>query len=94
MAPLASSARVRLSRHPGLADRYTAFVWLLRNAPIGTVATYAYVNPVVAVVVGAALLHERVTAAMVAGGALILGAVAVVVASGVSERSRSGSAPG
>jgi drug/metabolite transporter (DMT)-like permease len=58
---------------------YTAFVWLLRNAPIGLVATYAYVNPVVAVAVGAGLLGERVTAGMLAGGALILGSVALIV---------------
>jgi drug/metabolite transporter (DMT)-like permease len=64
---------------PGSLVAYSAFVWLLRNAPVGTVATYAYVNPVVAVVVGAVLLGERITAAMVAGGALILSSVALVV---------------
>ncbi len=40
---------------------YTAYVWLLGHAPIGTVATYAYVNPVVAIVLGAVFLHEAVT---------------------------------
>jgi len=64
---------------PGSLVAYTAFVWLLRNAPIGTVTTYAYVNPVVALAVGAALLGERVTAKMLAGGALILVAVASLV---------------
>jgi drug/metabolite transporter (DMT)-like permease len=64
---------------PGSLVAYTAFVCLLRNAPIGIVATYAYVNPVVAVAVGAVLLGERVTAAMLAGGVLILGSVALVV---------------
>ena len=47
--------------------------------PIGLVATYAYVNPIVAVAVGALLLGERVTAAMLAGGALILVSVASLV---------------
>jgi drug/metabolite transporter (DMT)-like permease len=70
---------------PGSLIAYTAFVWLLRNAPIGTVATYAYVNPVVAVAVGAALLGERITLAMLAGGALILSSVALVVASSGSR---------
>ena len=39
---------------------YTAYTWLLRNAPISTVATYAYVNPVIAVVLGALILSEEV----------------------------------
>jgi drug/metabolite transporter (DMT)-like permease len=69
---------------PGSLIAYSAFVWLLGNAPIGTVATYAYVNPVVAVAVGAALLGERVTATMAVGGLLILGSVALVVGQRVS----------
>ena len=64
---------------PGSLVAYSAFVWLLRNVPIGLVATYAYVNPIVAVAVGALLLGERVTAAMLAGGALILVSVASLV---------------
>jgi drug/metabolite transporter (DMT)-like permease len=71
---------------PGSLVAYSAFVWLLRNAPIGTVATYAYVNPVVAVAVGALLLGERVGATMAAGGALILGSVALVVAQRVPRQ--------
>jgi drug/metabolite transporter (DMT)-like permease len=71
---------------PGSLVAYSAFVWLLRNAPIGTVATYAYVNPVVAVAVGALLLGERVGASMAAGGALILGSVALVVAQRVPRQ--------
>jgi drug/metabolite transporter (DMT)-like permease len=74
---------------PGSLVAYSAFVWLLRNAPIGTVATYAYVNPVVAVAVGAALLGEAVTAPMLAGGALILGSVALVVGRAPAGASRS-----
>jgi drug/metabolite transporter (DMT)-like permease len=64
---------------PGSLVAYTAFVWLLRNVPIERVATYAYVNPVVAVAVGAVLLGERITGAMLAGGALILVSVASLV---------------
>ena len=58
---------------------YTAYVWLLDNAPLGTVATYAYVNPVVAIALGALVLHESLTWAVLLGAALVLACVAVVV---------------
>jgi len=58
---------------------YTAYVWLLDNAPIGTVSTYAYVNPVVAIALGAVVLHESITWTIVAGAALVLACVALVV---------------
>jgi drug/metabolite transporter (DMT)-like permease len=58
---------------------FTAYVWLLHNAPISLVATYAYVNPVVAVILGALLLAEPVTAAiLIGGGTVVAGVVAVV----------------
>jgi drug/metabolite transporter (DMT)-like permease len=60
---------------------FTAYVWLLQHAPISRVSTYAYVNPVVAVLLGALLLGERITAITVVGGAVILVAVAVVIRS-------------
>jgi drug/metabolite transporter (DMT)-like permease len=58
---------------------FTAYVWLLQHAPISQVSTYAYVNPVVAVLLGALLLSERITATTVIGGVIILAAVAVVI---------------
>ena len=58
---------------------FTAYTWLLQNAPISTVATYAYVNPVIAVVLGAVILYEEVTAAVVVGAAAIVLSVAAVV---------------
>lgn len=58
---------------------YTAYVWLLDNAPIGTVATYAYVNPVVAIALGAIVLHEKLTWTIVLGALLVLACVALVV---------------
>lgn len=64
---------------PGSIVAYTAFTWLLRNVPIGTVSTYAYVNPVVAVTAGWALLGERITAQMAVAGAVIVGSVALVI---------------
>ena len=58
---------------------YTAYTWLLQNAPVSKVATYAYVNPVIAVVLGWAILEEEITASVVAGTALIVLSVATVV---------------
>jgi drug/metabolite transporter (DMT)-like permease len=58
---------------------FTAYAWLLRNAPISKVVTHQYVNPVVAIVLGALLLDERLTVSVAAGAALIVGSVFVVV---------------
>jgi len=58
---------------------YTAYVWLLDNAPLGTVATYAYVNPIVAIALGAIVLHEKLTWTIGAGALLVLACVALVV---------------
>src|SRR5215207_7287651 len=58
---------------------FTAYAWLLQNAPISRVATYAYVNPVVAIVLGWLVLDEAVTGITIAGAAVIVLAVAVVV---------------
>ncbi len=58
---------------------FTAYVWLLANAPIGLVATYAYVNPVVAVVLGAVILAEPITAPVLIGGGVVVAAVAIVI---------------
>jgi drug/metabolite transporter (DMT)-like permease len=58
---------------------YTAYVWLLDNAPIQRVATYAYVNPVVAIGLGALVLHEAITWTIGLGAAIVLASVAIVV---------------
>jgi drug/metabolite transporter (DMT)-like permease len=58
---------------------FTAYVWLLANAPIGTVATYAYVNPIVAILLGTVVLHEGVTARTGVGAAVVIVGVAVVI---------------
>jgi drug/metabolite transporter (DMT)-like permease len=68
---------------------FTAYVWLLDNAPIGTVATYAYVNPVVAIALGAIVLHESLTWTIGVGALLVLACVALVLR---SEPTPSGSA--
>lgn len=58
---------------------FTAYVWLLQNAPISTAATYAYVNPVIAIVLGWAILSEEITPLVIAGAAVIVASVAAVV---------------
>jgi drug/metabolite transporter (DMT)-like permease len=58
---------------------YTAYAWLLDNAPISTVATYAYVNPVVAIALGALVLHESLTWTIGVGALLVLACVALVL---------------
>ena len=59
---------------------YLTFAWLLRRMPAVTVSTYAYVNPVVALVLAWALLGEAVTPGTLGGAGLILAAVAFVLA--------------
>jgi drug/metabolite transporter (DMT)-like permease len=58
---------------------FTAYMWLLRNAPTSLVGTYAYVNPVVAVLLGTLFLGEGLGWRTLVGGGIILGAVALIV---------------
>ena len=58
---------------------YSAYVWLLRVAPLPLVATYAYVNPAVAVLLGAVVLGETLTARALLAGGIIVVAVAIIV---------------
>lgn len=58
---------------------FSAYVWLLRSAPLSLVSTYAYVNPVVAVVLGAIFIGEALTPRVVIAGSIILAAVALIV---------------
>jgi drug/metabolite transporter (DMT)-like permease len=58
---------------------FSAYVWLLGNAPLSLTATYAYVNPVVAVILGALILGERVTWPILIGGAVVVAGVGLVV---------------
>lgn len=63
----------------GSLAAFSAYVWLLGNAPISLIATYAYVNPVVAVVLGALVLGEQVTWPILIGGAVVVAGVGLVV---------------
>ncbi|MBM7491594.1 drug/metabolite transporter (DMT)-like permease [Micromonospora luteifusca] len=76
---------------------FTAYVWLLHNAPISLVSTYAYVNPAVAVALGALIVAEPITPQVLLGGAVIVAGVALVVTTErprrAGARSRSGASP-
>jgi drug/metabolite transporter (DMT)-like permease len=61
---------------PGTLLAMTCYVFTLGRLPTTTVSSYAFVNPVVAVVLGVLLLNERLTALQVGGGALVVLAVA------------------
>jgi drug/metabolite transporter (DMT)-like permease len=58
---------------------FSAYGIAVRTLPTATVATYAYVNPVIAVLLGALILGENLTTMMITGGVLIVGAVVLVV---------------
>jgi drug/metabolite transporter (DMT)-like permease len=57
---------------------FVAYAWLLRHAPIPLVATYSYVNPLVAILLGYFLGNEIITLRILLSAALIVGSVAIV----------------
>jgi drug/metabolite transporter (DMT)-like permease len=57
---------------------FVAYGWLLRNAPISLVATYAYVNPLVAMFLGAWLANEILTGRVFVAALVIISAVVVI----------------
>ena len=59
---------------------FVAYAWLLRSAPIPLVATYSYVNPLVAIVLGYILGNEILTPRILLAAALIIGSVVLVSA--------------
>lgn len=66
----------------GSCIAFSAFAWLNRHAPSDLTSTYAYVNPVVAIILGYLLLHEPVTAWTIAGSTLIVLSVGLVIRGG------------
>ncbi len=58
---------------------FTTYAWLLRNAPLSLVGTYAYVNPVVAVALGTIFLAEPISLRTIIASVIILAAVAIIV---------------
>ncbi|MGI8607645.1 MAG: EamA family transporter [Candidatus Dormibacteria bacterium] len=59
---------------------FSAYVWLLNHVSAALAGTYAFVNPAVAVFLGALVAHESLTASVLVGGAVIIGGVALLVA--------------
>ncbi len=62
---------------------FSAYIWLLHNVPMPKVATYAYVNPVVAVFLGWLVLHEHLDAYILAGSAIVVASVALTTSAKV-----------
>lgn len=60
---------------------YSCYIFLLENVPVAKVATYAYVNPIIAVILSAVFLHESLHGQQWIAMAVILAAVAIVTAS-------------
>jgi drug/metabolite transporter (DMT)-like permease len=67
---------------------YTGFIYLLEHVPVAKVASYAYVNPVVAVLLGIFLLHERPAPAEFAGMAAIVVAVFLLTSAQVKAKGK------
>lgn len=57
---------------------FVSYGWLLQNAPISLVSTYAYVNPLVAVLLGAWLANETINARILIAGLVIIGSVVLI----------------
>lgn len=57
---------------------FSAYVWLLQVRPTAQVSTYAYVNPVIAVILGIFFAHETVSILQIAGLVTILGSVLLI----------------
>jgi len=67
---------------------YAAYVWLLANAPMSLTATYAYVNPVIAVFLGWLIIGEGLTSDVILGLTIVVGGVILVVSGERSDRSK------
>jgi drug/metabolite transporter (DMT)-like permease len=58
---------------------FLAYVWLIDHEPASRVSSYAYVNPLIAVILGAAVAGERLAPVQFAGAAVVLTGVAVTL---------------
>lgn len=67
---------------PGSLIGFTAYSYALRNLPTATVATYAYINPVVAVALGCILGDQALTGGLIVGGCAVVAAVAATLTRG------------
>jgi drug/metabolite transporter (DMT)-like permease len=87
VAPVSWWAWVYMTLLVSLAA-FSSYAYALANLPVSTVATYAYVNPVIAVLLGVVVAGERFSALQLVGGAVVLLAVVMVIA---AERPVTGS---
>jgi drug/metabolite transporter (DMT)-like permease len=67
---------------------FSAYAYALATLPVSTVATYAYVNPVIAVLLGVLVVGERFSAVQLLGGGIVLAAVVLVIAAERPRRPR------
>lgn len=72
----------------GSIAAYSAYLWLVIKAPVSLTATYAYVNPVIAVFLGVLFLNEKITFNFAVGGSIILLGVMAVVSGEAKERKK------
>jgi drug/metabolite transporter (DMT)-like permease len=72
---------------------YTAYTWLLRNAPLSLVSTYAYINPLIAILLGSLLAGELLSERILAAAIVIVGSVVVINLSPRIKRPQPSAAP-
>lgn len=77
MYPVAWTAWIALAVASAIG--YATYVWLIARAPLSLVGTYAYVNPLIAVILGAVLLGEAISRDVIWGLVVVLGGVVLVV---------------
>lgn len=58
---------------------YTAYVWVMHHAPLSLATTHTYVNPIVAVALGALILSEPISRTVLIGGGIVIAGVALVI---------------
>ena len=75
----------------GSVVAYSSYLYVMKNAPVALASTFAYVNPLIAVILGATLFHERVSPIAGFGGATILVGVACMMLPAGAFRRRAGS---
>lgn len=64
---------------------FSCYIWLIAHVPVSKVSTYAYVNPMIAVLLGALLLHEKLAPTEYIGMVAIIASVALVTSSKLSS---------
>src|SRR5204863_9943615 len=62
----------------GAVGGFTAYAYALKHLPVATVSLYAYVNPVIAVVLGTIVLKEPLSPRLAVAAAVVLGGIALV----------------